>query len=436
MNRIQKLTALCGLILSLSNRALAGFDSSASNNIAVYWGQNSINRASGGQQRLSFYCADSPINIIPMAFLYEIKNPATTINFANAGDNCTAISGSQILSCPQIEEDIQTCQSAHNKSLLLSIGGATYTEGGFTSPAEAISFAGTVWSMFGPKNSSSSVERPFGEAVIDGFDIDLEAGSQHMIDFVGELRRLMDADTTKKYYLSGAPQCFFPDAAMGDLMDEVPFDFVNVQFYNNDCGVINWRSGGATQDKFNFDIWDKWAKGQSKNKDVRVLLGIPGSAMAGGGYVSGDALRGVIEYSKQFGSFGGVMMWDMSQVYGNAGFLDSISAALGSASQPSGQPISQSLSQSTGQSTSWLSNQPSFVTVTTVVTVNVTNTVFPSELALLATTSTENAIITSALTETLVPQWGRCGGSSYSGATSCVPPYQCVYVGDWWSDCR
>lgn len=76
------------------------------------------------------------MNIIPIAFLISIKTP-TLVNFANAGDNCTVFPGTQLLSCPQIEADIKTCQSA-GKTLLLSLGGATYTEGGFSSPSEAL----------------------------------------------------------------------------------------------------------------------------------------------------------------------------------------------------------------------------------------------------------------------------------------------------------
>ncbi|KAK4176963.1 family 18 putative glycoside hydrolase [Triangularia setosa] len=429
MRRTHKLRAFCGLLLTLPSKVRAGFDSSASNNIAVYWGQNSINRSLGGQERLSFYCANTPIDIIPMAFLYTIKTPATTINFSNAGDNCTVFTGSQLLSCPQIEEDIQACQSAHNKSLLLSIGGATYTEGGFSSPAEAISFAGTIWSMFGPKNSTSSVERPFGSAVIDGFDIDLEAGAENMVDFVRELRRLMDSDKTKRYYLSGAPQCVFPDVAMGEILNEVPFDFVSVQFYNNWCGVQSWKDGEEPQHAFNFDVWDQWAKAQSKNKNVKVLLGVPGSAAAATtGYVSGDALRGVVEYSRGFGSFGGVMMWDMSQVYGNAGFLDSISAALGGAGQLSGQPSGQPSDQS--------SSQPSFKFTTIVITtISATLTVTAPDTAPSITTSTKTTSSKATPTGGLVPQWGKCGGVGYEGSTTCAPPYQCVKLGEWWSQC-
>jgi chitinase len=47
--------AVAGLA-SVVPHAWAGFNPSASNNIAVYWGQNSANQANS-QQRLATYCA-------------------------------------------------------------------------------------------------------------------------------------------------------------------------------------------------------------------------------------------------------------------------------------------------------------------------------------------------------------------------------------------
>lgn len=61
---------------------------------------------------------------------------------------------------------------------------------------------------------------------------------------------------------------------------------------------------------------DNWAKTVSKNKNVKILLGVSGSpAAAGTGYVAGSQLANVIKYSQTFLSFGGVMMWDMNQVW-------------------------------------------------------------------------------------------------------------------------
>lgn len=64
--------------------------------------------------------------------------------------------------------DIKTCQSTYGKTIMLSVGGATYTEGGFSSSSAASTAADTIWAMFGLKQSGSSVNRPFGTAVVDG----------------------------------------------------------------------------------------------------------------------------------------------------------------------------------------------------------------------------------------------------------------------------
>ncbi|XXH05374.1 hypothetical protein Hte_011800 [Hypoxylon texense] len=267
-------------LASILPSVLAGFNANSQTNVAVYW--------------------DSEISIIPLSFLNGIKTPIT--NFANAGDNCTVYAGTQLLNCPQIEEDIKTCQS-QGKTITLSIGGATYTEGGFSDSASAESAADNVWSLFG--SDTSAANRPFGSAVVDGFDFDFESTTQNFVPFASRLRSHMDSDTSKKYYLSAAPQCPYPDAAMNDMLN-----------------------GAIAFNNFNFETWDNWAKSTSKNPSVKLLLGVPANTGAGGGYLSASALAPVIQYSKQFSSFGGVMMWDMSQLYQNPGFLDSVYGSL------------------------------------------------------------------------------------------------------------
>lgn len=222
---------------------------------------------------------------------------------------------------------------------MLSVGGATYTEGGFGSSEAASLAAETVWAMFGPVQPESTVRRPFGKAVVDGFDFDFESSTSNMAPFASALRSKMDIATAaggKPYYLSAAPQCPYPDVADNDMLaGAVSFDFVMVQFYNNYCGLPSFMAGSSTQNSFNFESWDNWAKTVSKNSDVRVLLGIPGSSTAAGsGYTTGSSLASIIMFAKQFSSFGGIMMWDLSQVYANTGFLDQISKELGSPSQP------------------------------------------------------------------------------------------------------
>lgn len=262
---------------------------------------------------------------------------------------------------------------------MLSIGGATYTEGGFTSATAAVTAAQNVWAMFGPEQSGSSVNRPFGSAVVDGFDFDFESTTSNMASFGEELRTLMDAATAagdKAYYLSAAPQCPYPDAADNDMLDgAVYFDWIQVQFYNNYCGVNSFVPGTTTQNNYNFDTWDTWAKTVSANPDVKVLLGIPANTgAAGSGYTTGSTLAAAIQYSETFSSFGGVMMWDMSQLYENTGYLAEIVSDLGSGSDPSPTTTVTTAPATTQTVTTQPETTQPATTLTTITTAEPTTT--------------------------------------------------------------
>lgn len=236
---------------------------------------------------------------------------------------------------PRHSEDITTCQK-EGKTIILSIGGANYTEGGFESESAAVDGANLLWKTFGPPSSSNSTRRdgktyrPFGSASVDGFDFDYEANVKNTLPFAKQLRKLMDADGSKKRFLTAAPQCPYPDAADKDILNgDVSIDFVWVQFYNNFCGLNGFQDGSDEQKAFNFDQWDNWAQKISHNKDAKIMLGVPANTKAAGsGYVPAEKLKPIIQYSKQFKSFGGVMMWDVTQAYANKGFLDAVRGSL------------------------------------------------------------------------------------------------------------
>ncbi|KAF1990726.1 glycoside hydrolase family 18 protein [Aulographum hederae CBS 113979] len=323
--------------LAAANGAFAGFSSGSKRNVAVYWGQNSYGQGSGdlAQQRLSYYCANTDIDIVPIAFLTVINGQGgqPEINFSNAGDRCSTFDGTSLLNCPEIAEDITTCQSQYGKTVILSIGGATYSEGGFSSTDAAVAGANKVWATFGPDTGFGAL-RPFGSASVDGFDFDFEASVSNMAPFAQQLRTLMDgagSSSGRKFILTAAPQCPYPDAADKEILENVAMDAVMVQFYNNYCGVNSYVDGAASQNNFNFNAWDNWAKTVSKNPEIKVLLGVPANTGAGAGYVAD--LNGVISYSSQYSSFGGVMMWDASQAEANSGFVGGVKGDLGSLSR-------------------------------------------------------------------------------------------------------
>ncbi|KAI0346297.1 glycoside hydrolase [Trametopsis cervina] len=302
----------------------------------TYWGQNSYGATNSNQanwqKSIDFYCQDNSIDAFPVAFLNVFFGAGglPSIDLANI---CSASSdpvfpGSQLPECGFLASAIQTCQSK-GKIVTISLGGATGAAG-FSSDSQATAFADTIWNLF---LGGSSSTRPFGNAVLDGVDLDIEGGSTaHFVPFINQLRSHMNS-ASKKYYITAAPQCPFPDAYLGDLINSVAFDAVYVQFYNNYCNV-----GTANA---NFATWDNWAKTQSPNKNVKVYLGVPASSSAAGsGYLPISSLGPIIQqYKATYSSFGGVMFWDASQAYANGRFDAAVKSALqGGASAPTSAP--------------------------------------------------------------------------------------------------
>ncbi|KAF8807244.1 glycoside hydrolase [Phlegmacium glaucopus] len=284
----------------------SAFSIARNDNLAVYWGQDSA----GNQQRLSFYCNDDTIDIIPLAFLYIFfgKGGQPVVDFANiCSQGSNTFPGTDLADCSFLAGDIKQCQ-AKGKIVTLSLGGAT-SQVGFNSDSQAAGFAVNIWNMFLGGNGGM---RPFGDAILDGVDLDIESGpSAHYATFVNTLRSLAKG-APKRYYVTGAPQCPLPDQELGNALDNAFFDAVYVQFYNNFCET-------SVPSEFNLAAWDQWAKTQSPNPNIKVYLGAPASALAAGnGFVSSQTLASVaLGAQKQFSSFGGVMLWDADAAHTN-----------------------------------------------------------------------------------------------------------------------
>ncbi|CDO71811.1 Glycoside Hydrolase Family 18 protein [Trametes cinnabarina] len=337
---------------------VAAFDLSRKDNLAVYWGQDSA----GNQQRLSHYCQDSTVDVFPIAFLYIFRGTGgePVIDFANTCNQWDegTFPGTDLANCTIMAADIKECQAA-GKIITLSLGGAT-GEVGFSSDSQAESFADQVWNLF---LGGESDTRPFGDAVLDGVDLDIESGTPaHYAAFVNRIRSnagishlnatsfaLKAANSTthanatsnhanktktttpvkdvtnknKYYYITAAPQCPYPDAYIGAALNDAPFDAVYVQFYNNYCGLDQ-------PSEYNFGTWDQWAKTKSANPNVKVYIGAPGSSdSAGQGYVSVSKLASYVsDAQEKYSSFGGVMLWDASTAYTNNRFDLGIKTAM------------------------------------------------------------------------------------------------------------
>jgi len=306
------------LVVIALNLASA-FDLSADDNVVVYWGQN----GSGEEGTLASYCADSTYDVIILAFVDMFFDSRSTtpagiqLPNINLAWHCgiTNPTYPNLLQCANVAADIQSCQAA-GKKIMLSLGGAAGIYG-FTSEALASQFANTVWNMFLGGNDPA-YPKVFPGAVLDGVDLDIEGGTTtYYANFVEDIRALYATDSSKPYYVSGAPQCVFPDAYLGPTPDTSAlgaskFDFINIQFYNNYCGLDKGTN-------FNFDQWVSFFTSTTINQNIKLMVGAPAAARAApaGGYVTIDNLQTILTPLRSNSYFGGVMLWDTGFAAGN-----------------------------------------------------------------------------------------------------------------------
>lgn len=280
---------------SLLSIVAAQFNPSASNNVAVYWGQGP------DQRNLIETCKSSAYDIVVVGFVNVFPDqgpggyPGT--NFGNqCGDGRTyivnGVSTKLLSNCPAIGPDIIACQNL-GKKVLLSLGGGWPLDYYIKTDASARSFADFLWGAFGPQSSSWTGPRPFGAAAVDGFDFDIESSG---IDgqpgvpadykygrygtMINYMRNTLYPTGPKTYYISGAPQCILPDEHLAAAMSESWFDFVFVQFYNTPfCSA---RAGvnkltAAPQDPtwdITMDGWADFVSTSSVNKNAKIYIGL------------------------------------------------------------------------------------------------------------------------------------------------------------------
>ncbi|WOH05081.1 hypothetical protein DCAR_0624493 [Daucus carota subsp. sativus] len=269
----------CFLILLFA----AMTSSSYSGSIAIYWGQN-VEEGS-----LADTCSSGNFAYVNIAFLAVFGN--YQVPGLNLDKHCDPLSKG---GCTGLANDIKSCQRQGVK-VMLSIGGGD----GFyflSSTQDAKNVSQYLWDNF---LGGTSESRPFGDAVLDGIDFDIEGGT---LDHWDELARFLKGfKSSKKVYLTAAPQCPFPDTYMGKALSTGLFDDIWIQFYNNYCEY----NGDASALKV---TWDQWT---SNVTATNFFLGLPAApAGAASGFVPADVLIAkILILIKSTKNYGGVMLW-------------------------------------------------------------------------------------------------------------------------------
>ncbi|KAJ0052112.1 hypothetical protein Pint_00520 [Pistacia integerrima] len=223
--------------------------------ISVYWGQN------GNEGSLADACATGNYGIVNIAFLSTFGNGQTpSLNLAG---HCDPASNG----CTGLSSDIKACQNQGIK-VMLSIGGGSGSY--LLSSADDARHALLLLLLLFSLNWDELAK------ALSGFN--------------------------QKVYLSAAPQCPYPDAWVGGALSTGLFDYIWVQFYNNNpCEY----SGNGDSLK---SSWNQWTSNQPSSQ---VFLGLPASPeAAGSGYIAPDVLNSQILPSiKTSSNYGGVMLW-------------------------------------------------------------------------------------------------------------------------------
>ncbi|KAJ7838479.1 glycoside hydrolase family 18 protein [Mycena olivaceomarginata] len=218
---------------------------------------------------------DTCIDVIPIAFVDSFSGGIPDLSLGNENSflhsicNDNGVTGN----CASLAAGIQACQ-AKGKLVTLSLGGGGTTTARFASDSAATSFADIIWNNF---LGGSGSHRPFGAAVLDGVDLDIESGTNTGYAAFAARIRTRWAGASKPYYITAAPQCPFPDAWVGTALN-------TVQFYKG-----------------------------APNPNVKVFIGcyiIPVSAANAGEYISASTLDSIAAATRaEYSNFDGVMLW-------------------------------------------------------------------------------------------------------------------------------
>lgn len=277
-----------------------------------YYGQTPTTKTGD----LMALCSNDNVDIVVLAFVTSFFTNGG-LPSASFGPSCKGSTTAQQLHTPGLQDcsdlapEIVSCQ-ALGKPVLVSLGGY-YSNVTFASDTEAIQLAENLWDLFGAGTGLDASLRPFGRDItIDGFDLDNESKDPTSYGvFANALRALFASDTSKKYYLSAAPQCPRPDASIP--LDAVALcDFVFVQYYNNPSCDLS--SAGFES---SFTAWS--SELAAVNNETKLFIGAPAFEGAGSGYVEGAGLGHVVSLARQYyvSNLGGVMLWDGTEALAN-----------------------------------------------------------------------------------------------------------------------
>lgn len=244
--------------------------------------------------------------MILLAFLYNYGN-GNNIPSGVIGQSCSINTSGEGQNCEAVASSIATCQKAGVK-VIFSLGGAM---GAYSlqSRPHAEQIGQFLWDAYG-NSGNHTVQWPFRDVFVDGFDFDLEVneGSQYYPCLISKIRSNFASDHSHSYFITGPPQCPLPEPNMEVIIANYTFDYLWVQFYNNPTCPL----GLGENAPFNYDDWAAFIATTQCSK-AKLFVRVPAAPLASNRYVTSeeyyatpDQLASIVSDLKNSTQFGGV----------------------------------------------------------------------------------------------------------------------------------
>eukprot|EP00884_Botryococcus_braunii_P012443 jgi/Botrbrau1/2119/Bobra.0093s0026.1 len=269
--------------------------------ILTYWGQAGSSEDTS-YPALSKVCGDFDMVVLQSLSLKLAKQGALTN--LTISPKCTAApTAAAAARCASSDLGLalRECQ-LQGRLILLGVSQDDSTP--FESQEQAIDTADGIWNLYLAGTASN---RPFGQLVLDGVDVQSMGPTPHYPAFVQRLWGHMDK-ASKKYYLTATVGCAYPDPSLGAvlLQDGNLFDYIAVQFFDNpNC------SGSPELVQFSYTKhWAPLAKSFSQSPP-QLLPALPSSPSAAkSGYINATQTGTLLQQLATTGTLGGFAVWN------------------------------------------------------------------------------------------------------------------------------
>lgn len=307
----------------------------------IYYGQGS------NQPDISTFCSRADVDIINIGFVngFPSMNGNNGWPSWNFGNQCNAgyyqdTKMYKYCDSGDFSGQVKACQQ-NGKKILVSLGGEFDSKNPYSlQTSDVTTLAKELWWIFGPTGQAGAppdLPRPFGDAIVDGFDFDIEGSPS---DAWGQLASALRAKMPSGGLLTAAPQCVVPDANLASTISQAAFDYLFIQFYNTkqcsarahlDNSYGKSENGNKATD-ISYNAWVKWLKENASGGQVpQLFIGLPGSPSSTTDsqmYLNQQEATTLLKDFYQDAHFGGVMLWEATSALNNGDYIAQMHSAL------------------------------------------------------------------------------------------------------------